>query len=84
MRGADVCRRCSTLSACAAADAHPVVDLRRKQHLRRIVDALSVFAIHAVGTIGFFVIGNGRASFFDAFYMTFITVATIGTAKWST
>jgi voltage-gated potassium channel len=41
----------------------------------------AVIAIHVVGTIGFFVIGNGRASFFDAFYMTFITVATIGYAE---
>jgi voltage-gated potassium channel len=40
--------------------------------------SFALIAIHAVGTIGFFVIGNGRASFFDAFYMTFITVATIG------
>jgi voltage-gated potassium channel len=43
--------------------------------------AFALMAIHAVGTIGFFVIGNGRASVFDAFYMTFITVATIGYAE---
>lgn len=43
--------------------------------------ALALVAIHVVGTIGFYVIGNGRASVFDAFYMTFITVATIGYAE---
>jgi voltage-gated potassium channel len=43
--------------------------------------ALALVAIHVVGTLGFHVIGEGRASYFDAFYMTFITVATIGYAE---
>lgn len=49
------------------------------RHLRRIVDALSVFAaIHALGTIGYLIIGPASTSVVDALYMTFITVATIG------
>jgi voltage-gated potassium channel len=38
-------------------------------------------AVHVVGTVGFLVFDTsrgGHASAFDAFYMTFITVATIG------
>lgn len=40
--------------------------------------------VHVIGTIGFLVFEasrGGRASAFDAFYMTFITVATIGYAE---
>ena len=62
MRGADACRRC-----------------RHPERLRRIVGALSVFAaIHALGTIGYLMIGPASTSVVDALYMTFITVATIG------
>jgi voltage-gated potassium channel len=43
--------------------------------------ALALVAIHVVGTAGFYLIGGGEASVFDAFYMTFITVATIGYAE---
>jgi voltage-gated potassium channel len=43
--------------------------------------AFALLAIHVVGTIGFYVIADGRSSVFDAFYMTFITVATIGYAE---
>lgn len=43
--------------------------------------ALALVAIHVVGTLGFHWIAQGKASFFDAFYMTFITVATIGYAE---
>lgn len=43
--------------------------------------AWALLTIHIVGTLGFYVIANGRASVFDAFYMTFITVATIGYAE---
>ena len=40
--------------------------------------ALALAVIHVVGTVGYQVIGRGQVSAFDAFYMTFITVATIG------
>ena len=46
--------------------------------------ALALAAVHLVGTLGFRAIDaarGGSASFFDAFYMTFITVATIGYAE---
>jgi voltage-gated potassium channel len=45
----------------------------------RIVDALKVFAlIHCVGTVGYLMLGPDGTTVIDAFYMTFITVATIG------
>jgi len=37
--------------------------------------------VHVIGTVGFLIVDasrGGHASAFDAFYMTFITVATIG------
>jgi voltage-gated potassium channel len=43
--------------------------------------ALALVAVHMVGTVGFYWVAQGKASFFDAFYMTFITVATIGYAE---
>jgi voltage-gated potassium channel len=43
--------------------------------------AFALVLVHVVGTIGFYVIADGRTSAFDAFYMTFITVATIGYAE---
>jgi voltage-gated potassium channel len=43
--------------------------------------ALALVIIHFIGTIGFYLIAGGKASVFDAFYMTFITVATIGYAE---
>ncbi|MFO1219458.1 MAG: potassium channel protein [Burkholderiaceae bacterium] len=44
----------------------------------------ALVAVHVVGTIGFWAFDasrGGHASAFDAFYMTFITVATIGYAE---
>ena len=35
-------------------------------------------AVHLLGTIGYMVLTEGKYSWFDCFYMTFITVATIG------
>jgi voltage-gated potassium channel len=43
--------------------------------------ALALVIIHLIGTVGFYAIAQGKASAFDAFYMTFITVATIGYAE---
>ncbi|TXG95842.1 MAG: potassium channel protein, partial [Rhodocyclaceae bacterium] len=37
-----------------------------------------LFAVHVFGTVGYMVLTEGKYSWFDAFYMTFITVATIG------
>lgn len=48
-------------------------------YFRRIVAAVALLAvIHGVGTVGFRWIGGPGTSAMDAFYMTFITVATIG------
>jgi voltage-gated potassium channel len=46
-----------------------------------LLATLVLLAIHVVGTLGFHWIAQGKASLFDAFYMTFITVATIGYAE---
>ena len=35
-------------------------------------------AVHIFGTIGYMLLTEGKYSWFDCFYMTFITVATIG------
>ena len=37
-----------------------------------------LFAVHLFGTIGYMVLTDGNYSWFNCFYMTFITVATIG------
>ncbi|RYG06066.1 MAG: two pore domain potassium channel family protein, partial [Burkholderiales bacterium] len=34
--------------------------------------------VHLLGTVGYHTIGRPQASWIDSFYMTFITVATIG------
>jgi voltage-gated potassium channel len=43
--------------------------------------AWALVLIHVIGTIGYYAIGEGKATILDAFYMTFITVATIGYAE---
>lgn len=48
-------------------------------HFKRLVVACGVFSlILAVGTSGYLLLGPAGTSAVDAFYMTFITVATIG------
>lgn len=37
-----------------------------------------LIVVHVFGTVGYMVLTEGKYSWFDAFYMTFITVATIG------
>jgi len=51
----------------------------RSRHFRGLVaGAFVLVLVHAVGTLGYHHIGRPRASWIDSFYMTFITVATIG------
>ncbi|MGZ5270115.1 MAG: potassium channel family protein [Ramlibacter sp.] len=51
----------------------------RSRHFRGLVTGAAVLAlVHAAGTIGYHFIGRPQASWIDSFYMTFITVATIG------
>lgn len=38
----------------------------------------ALVAVHLFGTLGYMVLTDGKYSWFDCFYMTFITVATIG------
>lgn len=37
-----------------------------------------LLAVHILGTLGYYYLTEGKYSWFDCFYMTFITVATIG------
>jgi voltage-gated potassium channel len=41
----------------------------------------ALVAVHILGTFGYHYLTEGKYSWFDAFYMTFITVATIGFAE---
>lgn len=42
------------------------------------VALVALVLVHLFGTIGYMVLTDGKYSWFDCFYMTFITVATIG------
>jgi voltage-gated potassium channel len=54
----------------------------RSRHWRGLVIGGTVLlAVHVVGTLGYHWIGRPNASWIDSFYMTFITVATIGYAE---
>ncbi|HEY3822257.1 MAG TPA: NAD-binding protein [Polyangiaceae bacterium] len=47
--------------------------------VRRLIAAVGVFAaLVAVGTVGYFALGEGRWSFGDCAYMTVITISTVG------
>lgn len=49
------------------------------QVLRLLYWALATLVgVHVLGTVGYYLLLAGRNSWFDCFYMTFITVATIG------
>jgi voltage-gated potassium channel len=53
--------------------------LQASSHLTGLISAgLVVLAVHVVGTLGYKVIGGPQVTWLDSFYMTFITVATIG------
>jgi voltage-gated potassium channel len=39
---------------------------------------IGLVAVHVLGTVGYMFLTEGKYSWFDCFYMTFITVATIG------
>ena len=49
------------------------------RHFRGLLGgACLLVLVHAVGTLGYRIIGGPAATWVDSFYMTFITVATIG------
>ena len=52
--------------------------LHRRHTTGLMVGAVLMVLIHAVGTLGYHYLGRPVASWIDSFYMTFITVATIG------
>lgn len=47
-------------------------------YLKFVWSALALAAVLTIGTLGYHFIGGERYSWFDCFYMTFITVTTIG------
>jgi len=51
----------------------------RSRHFRSLVNGgVLLLLIHVVGTLGYHHLGRPAAGWIDSFYMTFITVATIG------
>ena len=51
----------------------------RGTHFSGLVNgALLMVLVHVIGTLGYRIIGSPNATWIDSFYMTFITVATIG------
>jgi len=61
---------------------HQFNDMRKiipsQLHKRLLIGAVSLLLVFAVGTIGYWYISDKQYSFLDCFYMTFITVASIG------
>lgn len=54
----------------------------RSRHVRGLATGgLVLLLVHVAGTLGYHWIGRPHASWIDSFYMTFITVATIGYAE---
>ncbi len=53
--------------------------LLRHRHVKGLLAGAGVLTlVHIVGTLGYHFLGRPHASWIDSFYMTFITVATIG------
>jgi voltage-gated potassium channel len=51
----------------------------RATHFKGLLNGvLLMVLIHVIGTAGYMIIGSPTATWIDSFYMTFITVATIG------
>jgi voltage-gated potassium channel len=54
-------------------------DILRTRHVSRLAyGSLVLLLITLIGTVGYHTIGAPRATWIDSFYMTFITIATIG------
>ncbi len=51
----------------------------RGTHFKGLLNGVVMMVlIHVIGTAGYMIIGSPKATWIDSFYMTFITVATIG------
>lgn len=60
-------------------NARNVNKLLRHRHFQGLLIGSAVLlVIHVVGTLGYHYLGRPTATWIDSFYMTFITVATIG------
>jgi len=54
-------------------------DILHSRHFRRLAyGSLLLLVITVIGTLGYHEIGSPNATWIDSFYMTFITIATIG------
>lgn len=52
--------------------------LRNRHYFGLLIGAAVLLTVQVTGTVGYWLIGQPKASWIDAFYMTFITIATIG------
>jgi voltage-gated potassium channel len=71
------------LRAATSATRMASSSLRAMAQLNRIVlriawAAVTLLALIAVGTAGFYALGGGQATWSDALYMTLITISTVG------
>ena len=58
---------------------HTLNKILRGAHFKGLIyGAALMLLVHVVGTVGYRLIGGPSVSWIDSFYMTFITVATIG------
>jgi voltage-gated potassium channel len=56
-----------------------VVDANESHVIRNLVFAFAaLLLVFVVGTLGYHALGDGKHSWLDCFYMTFITISTIG------
>src|SRR5258708_3528077 len=59
--------------------SHRLNKLFRSRHFRGLRNGAALLVlVHLAGTVGYHTIGRPAATWIDSFYMTFITVATIG------
>ncbi|MGB2880636.1 MAG: ion channel, partial [Rhodoferax sp.] len=58
---------------------HGLEKVFRSRHFKGLVYGVALLlVITAMGTLGYHYIGRPSATWIDSFYMTFITIATIG------
>lgn len=59
--------------------AGPIDKFMQRRHVAGLAVGGGLLAlVHVIGTLGYHYLGKSTASWIDSFYMTFITVATIG------
>jgi voltage-gated potassium channel len=61
------------------AGDRPVNTIFQRRHFQRLLKGtLFLLLVHAAGTVGYLYFGRPTATVIDSFYMTFITIASIG------